>query len=334
MVGISIAIIDDGRIVKANGYGYTDRTRTTRVTPETLFQAGSISKSLAALGALRLVEDGRLQLDADVNTHLRTWKVPENEFTQDRKVTLRAILSHTAGLTVHGFRGYAAGQPVPTLPQVLDGANPANSDPVRVDTVPGTTWRYSGGGYTVAQQLIVDVTGKPFPQFMAETVLAPLGMTRSTYQQPLPQSLAPSAATGHLPDGHPVPGRWHVYPEMAAAGLWTTPSDLARFAVAVQRSLAGHPDAPLSQSTARLLLTEQKNGNALGVFLEGNGQTLRFGHGGRDEGFDALLIAYAHVGKGAVVMINANENDGTVKNIVNVIAKRHGWNEGIQPETK
>ncbi len=239
VAGLSLAIIQDGKIVKAKGYGVTEQGGDSPVTTATLFQAGSISKSVSALGALRLVEQGKLALDEDVNARLVTWKVPVNEFTREKKVTLRGLLSHTAGLTVHGFPGYATDDPVPTVVQILDGAKPANTKPIRVDFVPGSKWRYSGGGYTVMQQMIVDVTGKPFPQFMQEAVLGPLAMKESTFEQPLPAGTAKLTASGYYGDRSPVKGRWHIYPEMAAAGLWTTPSDLARFAIGVQEAARG-----------------------------------------------------------------------------------------------
>jgi CubicO group peptidase (beta-lactamase class C family) len=278
--GLSIAIIQDGKIIRAKGYGVAERIGASPVTASTLFQAGSISKSVAALGALRLVEEGKLALDEDVNARLGTWKVPENAFTEKKKVTLRGILSHTVGLTVHGFPGYAVDGPVPTLVQVLDGAKPTNTAPIRVDILPGSKWRYSGGGYTVMQQVIIDVTGKPFPQFMHEAILAPLGMNESTYEQPLPSEKAKFTATGHARDRSPVKGRGHIYPEMAAAGLWTTASDLARFAIGVQEALAGKSDKTLSREMTRQMLTDQKDNDGLGVFLEGSGRTLRFKHNG------------------------------------------------------
>ena len=329
ITGLSLAIIENGRIVKAQGYGFTDKSGQTPVTPGTLFQAGSISKSVAAFAALRLVQEGQLFLDTNVNAQLHSWKLPENDFTKDEKVTLRRILSHTAGLTVHGFPGYATNAPVPLLVEVLDGIKPANTPAIRVDKVPGTSWRYSGGGYTVMQQLIIDVTGKPFPEFMSNTVLKPLGMTNSTYEQPLPPDMAVSSAAGYFSGDAPVAGRWHVYPEMAAAGLWTTPSDLARFAISVQEAFAGRSNPVLSQQTTRLMLTNQKDDDGLGVFLDGSGKTLRFSHDGRDAGFDALMIAYADIGNGAVIMMNANDGSGTAKAIVNVIAKKYRWNSGI-----
>jgi CubicO group peptidase (beta-lactamase class C family) len=323
--GLSLAIIEDGKIVKAQGYGTTEKGGQTAVTANTLFQAGSISKPVSALGALRLVQEGKLALGEDVNTKLITWKVPENEFTKDRKVTLRGLLSHTAGLTVHGFPGYATDEPRPTVVQILDGAKPTNTSPIRVDILPGSQWRYSGGGYTIMQQLVVDVTGKPFPQYMDEAVLGPLHMKESTFGQPLPDEKAKLTATGHTQDRNPVKGRWHIYPEMAAAGLWTTPSDLARFAIGVQEALAGKSAKTLSPAMARQMLTEEKNNYGLGVNVEGSGTALRFGHGGRDQGFDARLVAYAETGQGAAIMINANDNSGMQSRILEAIAREYRW---------
>ena len=323
--GLSIAIIQNGKIIKAKGYGFIDKNGSSPITPSTLFQAGSVSKSVAAVGALQLTEAGKLSLDEDVNAKLKTWKVPENEFTKDRKVTLRRILSHTTGLTVHGFPGYPVGAPMPTVRQILDGSPPANTPAVQVDMVPGTRWRYSGGGYTVMQQLMLDVTGQPFPQFMQTTVLGPLAMTNSTYQQPLSVDKAKTTATGHSGERDVIEGRWHIYPEMAAAGLWTTPSDLARFAMGIQNALAGKPSALLSKQMAQQMLTDQKDKDGLGVFLEGEGKTMRFGHEGRDEGFDALMTAGAESGQGVVIMINANDNAQLLNHIVDEVAKKYQW---------
>ncbi|GAB3799702.1 hypothetical protein GCM10028819_23580 [Spirosoma humi] len=323
--GLSIAIIQDGKISKAKGYGFIDKNRSAPVTPATLFQAGSVSKSVAAVGALHLTEAGKVSLDEDVNTKLKTWKVPENEFTKDKKVTLRGLLSHTTGLTVHGFPGYRVGTPLPTVSQILDGSPPANTAAVRVDFVPGTRWRYSGGGYTVMQQLMMDVTGQPFPQFMQATVLEPLAMAASTYQQPLPADKAKATATGHSIERDLVEGRWHIYPEMAAAGLWTTPSDLARFAIGIQNALAGKPGAILSKKMTQQMLTNQKDNDGLGVFLIGEGKTMRFGHNGRDEGFDALMTAGAETGQGVVIMINANDNSRMMNHIADEVARQYHW---------
>ncbi len=325
IVGLSLAIIDGGTVVKAKGYGFTDSSGKTSVTTSTLFQAGSISKSVAAVGALRLIEQGKLSLDEDVNIKLQTWKVPENEFTDDKKVTLRGILSHSAGLTVHGFPGYAVDAPRPTLVQVLDGAKPANTPAIRVDFTPGSKRRYAGGGYTVMQQLMIDATGQSFPELMESTVLKPFGMSASSYEQPLPKQMAAATAAGHYPNGKEVEGRWHVYPEMAAAGLWTTSSDLARFAIGIQQSLAGKSNPVISQLMTRRMLMPQMGDGGLGVFLAGGGKALRFSHDGRDAGFDASMIAYAEIGQGAVIMINANDNSGAVPRIMKAIAQEYQW---------
>lgn len=323
--GLSLAVIQGGKIVKATAYGVAEEGGDSPVTTSTLFQAGSISKSVAASAALRLVEQGKLSLDDDVNTRLTTWKVPENDFTKTKKVTLRGLVSHTAGLTVHGFPGYPKDAPVPTLVQILDGVKPATTKPIRVDCLPGSQWRYSGGGYTVMQQMIVDVTGEPFPKLMRETVLDPFGMNDSTFEQPLPSEKAGLSACGHDRDRSRVKGKWHIYPEMAAAGLWTTPSDLAHFAIGVQDALEGKSDKVLSRSMARQMLTNEKNNVGLGVFLEGSGHTLRFGHDGRDRGFDAKLIAYAETGQGAAIMINANDNSGMLARVVQAVAREYQW---------
>ena len=329
--GVSLAIIQDGRIVAARAYGVVDETTRAPVTPTTLFQAGSISKPVSALGALHLVEAGRLTLDGDVNAQLTAWKVPESAFTTTEKVTLRRILSHSAGLTVHGFPGYDVSEPVPSVVQVLDGAPPTNTRPVRVDTTPGAIWRYSGGGFTVMQQLMVDVTGTPFPQFMHGTVLGPIGMTGSSFEQPLPPERAALTAAGHYADRTPVRGRWHVYPEMAAAGLWATPTDLARFAIEIQQTLAGKGHGVISPAMARQFVTVQKGSYGLGVGVRGSGDTLSFSHGGRDEGFDALLLAFAETGQGAAIMINANDNSRFMGRLLDFIGRAYGWPQGGLP---
>jgi len=219
--GISIAIIDDYRIAAASGYGVADADNPAPVTTETLFQAASISKPVTAMAVLKLVQDGILDLDEDVNRYLVSWKVPPVGDSQPR-VTLRQLLSHNAGLTVHGFRGYPTSRTIPSVVQVLNGEAPANSAPVRVTIIPGTQWQYSGGGTTIVQLLLTDMVGKPFPEIMRELVLDPLEMRHSSYDQPLSPDHERLASSAHSQNGRPIAGKWHVYPEMAAAGLWTT----------------------------------------------------------------------------------------------------------------
>ncbi|HEY0095108.1 MAG TPA: serine hydrolase domain-containing protein, partial [Archangium sp.] len=245
--GLSVAVFEKNTLVWAKTYGVKQAGGSEPVTLDTLFQAASISKPVTAMAALRYAEQGKWSLDANINDKLLSWKVPDNDFTKEQKVTLRRLLSHSAGLTVHGFPGYSVDAPRPTLQQILDGEKPANTAPVRVDIVPGTKTRYSGGGTTVVQQMMVDQLKKPFPQIMRETVLAPLGLKHSTYEQPPPPAFAARTAAGTYASGQSVEGRWHVYPEMAAAGLWTTPSDLSRIAIEVSKARAGTSKRVVSQ---------------------------------------------------------------------------------------
>jgi len=314
--GVSVAMIQDGR-VSTRVYGETDASGGA-ITPDTLFQAASVSKVATAVGALLLVQEGRLSLDEDVNAYLKDWNVPENEFTQAEKVTVRRILSHTAGFTVHGFAGYARDALLPTLADILDGTSPANSSPIRVAGIPGSKWQYSGGGYTVLQKVMIDVTGEPFPSLMGELLLSPLQMKHSTFEQPLPAPLRASAAAGHL-IGFTLPGQWHVYPEMAAAGLWTTPSDLALLVIALQQAKAGRKDGAISPTIARWMMSPVLNRDGLGLFMQGLDNEI-FGHNGRNLGFDSLIRASAT--SGVVIMINANENTGAIDRIC-----RMAWNQ-------
>jgi CubicO group peptidase (beta-lactamase class C family) len=324
--GLSVAVIDNFKIAWAKGYGVTTAGSNTPVTIHTLFQAGSISKPVAATGTLSLVERGTLSLDENVNLKLKSWQVPDNEFTKDQKVTLRRILSHSAGLTVHGFPGYEVGTPIPTLVQILNGEPPANTAAIRVDFVPGTKFRYSGGGVTIEQQLVIDVTGKPFPQFMRETVLDKIGMAESTYEQPLPPARAAMTATGTRADGSLIPGKWHIYPEMAAAGLWTTPTDLAKFAIEIALSKQGKANHVLSEATTREMLKPQIEQVGLGFFLAGHKNPEEFGHNGADEGFQALLIMFADSGKGVAIMANSDNGVSVANALTQSIAKEYGWN--------
>lgn len=323
--GVSVAVVEGGQLAWAKGFGLKETGTTDSVTPVTLFQAASISKPVAATATLRLVQDGKLALDTPVNAYLRSWTLPGNRFTAKAPVTLRLILSHGAGLTVHGFDGYATGEPVPTVPQVLDGVKPANSAPVRVDTFPGARWNYSGGGITIEQLAVTDVTGEPFPAVARRLVLGPIGMDHSTYEQPLPQALRGQEAAGYRPDGSMVVGRWHTYPEMAAAGLWTTPTDLLKWAMEITAARAGRSTKVLSQAMAKEMLTVQTAPSGLGPFLNDSGLALRFGHGGANEGFRGEVVYFPELGRGAAVMTNSDAGSPLVQEILYAIAKEYDW---------
>jgi CubicO group peptidase (beta-lactamase class C family) len=323
---VSIAFFERARIVWTTTYGVADLQDKTPVTPDTLFQAASISKCLTAVAALDLVQRGKLSLDQDVNVKLRTWKVPENEFTVKEKVTLRRILSHSAGITVHGLHGYAPGEPLPTLVQILDGEKPANNEPIRVYTVPGTIWDYSGGGYMILQQLLGDLTAKPFPELLNDLVLRPVGMMHSTFEQPLPQGLRSGAAVGYDSDGVPIKGGADTFPQLAAGGLWTTPSDLARFAIEVQEEYNRQSDKLLSHQLAHEMLSHQKDDWGLGFALESPGHQRRFGHTGSNDGFRSDLEAYLQEpGQGVVIMSNADQGAMLDDEILRSVAAEYGW---------
>jgi CubicO group peptidase (beta-lactamase class C family) len=319
---LSVAVFDKNTLVWAKTYGVTQAGGSDPVTLDTLFQAASISKPVTALAVLRHAEQRKWSLDANINDMLTSWKLPDNEFTKEQKVTLRRLLSHQAGTTVHGFPGYTENEPRPTLPQLLDGEKPANTPPVRVDIVPGSETRYSGGGTTIVQLMMEDQLKKPFPQIMKETVLAPLGLEHSTYEQPLPPALATTTAAGTYPNGKSVEGRWHVYPEMAAAGLWTTPSDLARIAIEVSKARAGKSKSVVSKAIAKQMLTPQSEGFGLGFQLEGGD---RFGHGGANEGFQATLIAFADSGSGVAMMANSDNGMLLFERLAASMAAEYGW---------
>lgn len=331
--GFGVALIEHNEVAWATGYGVLEAGGDEPVTSGTLFQAASISKPVCAMAALHLVEAGVLDLDTGVNEVLRSWQVPDNEHTRAHKVTLRGLLSHTAGLTVSGFRGYAAGHDLPTLQQILDGEPPANSDPVRVMQKPGTAYAYSGGGYTVLHRLLEDVTGKPLHALLHELVLDKLNMAHSTFQQPLPDEYVPRAATAHRGNGEPVPGRWHTYPEQAAAGLWTTPSDLARFVVEVLRSCAGASNAVLSVEMTRHMLTPPMGWFGLGfAIIETQGWT-RFEHPGWNEGYHCFMGGYVGAGQGVVWMTNGENGKLLGQEVMRGLAAVFGW-PGFQPLQK
>lgn len=307
---ISIAVIKDYKVEWALGFGVTDIMAETQATDMTLFQAGSISKPVTAMAALKAVQDGKINLDGDINTALTSWKLPYNENTMLDKITLAKLLSHTAGINGSGYVGYAHGEKIPTLLEILDGKAPANSDPIQVISPPGENFEYSGGGYMIVQQLLEDVYHKPFAQIMNKLVLSQLGMSHSTFEQPLPNYLMEQIAKPYYPKYDSIEGGPHVYPEEAAAGLWTTPFDLAKFVISLQDSLRGDPHQILQQEYAKLMVKPELDHMGLGFFVSVNkyGKQIRDGeyfmHGGQNNGYRSLLIASETGGNGMIIMTN------------------------------
>ena len=323
--GAGVAVINDFELDYVEVHGVENVDTLEPVTEQTLFQAASISKGVSATGIMSLVQDGTISLDTEINDYLVRWKLPDNAFQATEKVTLRRLLSHTAGTTVGGFRGYRYTEPVPDLFQVLSGVAPANSPPVVVDLVPGSQFRYSGGGYLVAQLAVEDVTGTAFPAFIHNRVLQPIGMTISTYQAPIPGALFESTASGYYADGTAVPGGHHIYPEIAAASLWTTPSDLARFHIELQLSLRGESNVVLSPENTELLLTNVKRDYALGFDLWTIHGQPYFGHYGANDGFRCVMIAHPSSGDGLVVLTNSDRVSDLYPDVIDLIGRREGW---------
>lgn len=329
--GASVAIIHDYSVTWSQTYGVLQTGQAAPTRADTLFQACSISKAVTAVAILRLVQAGSLDLDTDVNRFLTTWKIPANE-TWQPIVTLRQLLSHSAGINVPWFYGYHRDQDIPSLVQILTGEKPANTPGVRVTLLPGTRFRYSGGGYCVLQQLLCDVCQQPFPELMHNLVLDPLEMVHSTFEQPLPQKYWNNTSSGHRANGKPLAGSWHTMPEMAAAGLWTTAADLARFSIDLQLALARQADHLLSPEMTRILVSPEIQHDmsgfmGLGVWLERSGPTTRFGHPGDNEGFACHWTALREGGRGAVIMTNSDNGGRLIADVLHDIAQAYGWPE-------
>ncbi|MBX2885648.1 MAG: beta-lactamase family protein [Granulosicoccus sp.] len=327
--GVSIALIKDFEIERLLVYGVKSQNTQAPVRTDTLFQAASISKAVAAVAALKMSQDGVIDLDEDINNELISWTVEDNQYTQQEKVNLRRLLSHTAGTTVHGFAGYNNSELVPTMQQILNGEAPANSPAVVVSGVPGNRFSYSGGGYVIAQQALVDVTQQSFADMMRETVLAPLAMTSSSFNQDLSQESVSRVSAGHNFHGQNIPGDYHLYPEMSAAGLWTTPEDLAKLLIELQLSLRNESNKVLAGNVIEEMLTPvggpvfntANEFYGLGFSLWKQGDEFAFGHGGANAGFRAKMQAHKTAGTGYVVMTNGENGDAVIQAIESLIEK-------------
>jgi len=331
--GVSIAVIKDFQIHWAKGYGQADVTAGAPVTTDTLFQAASISKPVAAMGVLRLVQEGKLSLDADINTYLKSWKLPGGEYTRNRPVTLRSLLSHTSGLgDGFGFPGYHPKAPLPTVVQILNGEKPSNTGKVLMERPPFTASKYSGGGVTIVQLALTDATGRPFPELLKSLVLDPIGMTNSGYDQPLTPERDRTAARAHSGRGTAMDAKWHVYPELEAAGLWTTPTDLARLAIELQKALSGKSTRVLSQAAATEMVTPVGVGDfAVGFGLRKMGEGWYFGHGGSNWGFQCDLVAHRLKGYGVAIMTNADSGGVILTELRNRVAAAYDWDSLDKP---
>jgi CubicO group peptidase (beta-lactamase class C family) len=331
--GVSIAVVKDFKIDWAKGYGVADVETGAPVTTDTMFQAASISKTIAAMASMKAVQDGKFALDQDVNTILKSWKLPGDGFTKDRPVTPRTLMSHTSGTgDGFGFPGYAPGAPLPTVVQILDGVPPSNLRKVRLERPPMTAVKYSGGAVLIEQLALTDAVGRPFDQLAREWVLNPIGMTNSTFEQPLPASRHAQAARAHDRNGQRMGDAWHVYPELAAAGLWTTPTDLAKFAIEAQLSLHGRSNRVLKPPAMQEMVTPVGVGPfAVGFQIEKQGEGWYFMHGGSNWGFMCDLIAHRVKGYGIVIMTNADNGFPLIQELRKRIEQQYAWDVFDKP---
>jgi CubicO group peptidase (beta-lactamase class C family) len=332
--GVSIAVIHNYQIEWVRGYGYADVSEKRPVTELTLFQAASISKSLNSIGVLKLVQEKKLDLNTDINKYLVSWKFPYDEKSNNKEITLTSLLSHTAGLTIHGFPGYAKGDSIPTLPQILNGQKPANTEAVKSFNEPGKIFSYSGGGVTISQMIVMDVTHQPYAVYMQQNVLDPLGMTASSYSQPPSEAKAKLLATGYHSDGKEVPGKFHIYPEQAAAGLWTNPVDLCKYIIETQLSYKGESAKVLTQEMTTLRLTPVIDDAALGTFVNSRvtGSFKYFNHNGGNDGFQCTAIGCRDSGEGVVIMTNSDNGSLLYEEIANSVATVYNWKDYYLPE--
>lgn len=324
--GLSIAVIDDYRIVWTKAYGVTTPgPMGSPLTPKTIFQAASIAKPVTALAILQQVELGSFDLDADINDYLQSWKLPDDELRAGEKVSLRRLLAHTGGITPGGFAGYARTEAAPDILSVLGGVAPATNAPARVVSTPGAEVAYSGLGYALLQLALMDQLQKPFEAILDETVLQPLGMSDSTFAQQLPEPLQARTARGHLGVGAAVEGGWRVHPELAAAGLWTTPADLATLIIDVAKSRRGDPGRLLSSDLTRQMLSLQQDGMGLGFVVREDGAQGYFAHSGGNTGYFAHFEMLADTGQGIVIMTNSDAGQALSSLLIASVANEYDW---------
>jgi len=324
--GVSIAVIKDYRLEWSRQYGISDADTRSPVTKQTLFNVGSLSKSVTALAVLSLVEEGKIDLNKNINEQLISWKLSENDYTKMADVTPYLLMNHSGGVMFSPSFSYLP-ENLPTLIQILNGKNPAQTKPVVIDKIPGTVFQYSNPGYSILQQLTIDISGKPYPEITREQVFNPLDMKSSSFSQPLPANLLRNASAGHMGDGQPLAVKRYVYPQMAAGGLWTTTSDYAKFVVELQKAYLGNSNKLISQNLAKQMLSPQvAKQYGLGVFMrELHGQINYFGHMGDNRGFFAGYVSHLTEGCGAVVFTNSQNGAGLIREITNGIAREYGW---------
>jgi CubicO group peptidase (beta-lactamase class C family) len=328
--GVSIAVIHNGKIDWAKGYGVIEAGSQKPVTNFTLFEAASVSKPITAITTMVLAQKGLLDLDAPIDNYLKSWHVPASTFSARTAPTARQIMCHHAGFNVEFVSGYTKDEAIPSLVQILNGSPPSNTPAVVLTQTPGKNFKYSAGGFLVLQQALIDQSQNEFWSVANNKVFRPLAMRSMSFIQPTMIRPTPGLAKGHGFDGQPTAKR--IYPEQSAAGLITTPTDLGLIILEIQDALNDHGKL-LKKATAQQILTQQDDKPAIGLgfFLAGKNANLRFSMDGWNYGYTCRMVGFAHRGEGAVVMTNG-DNGALMFEVLDAIAKAYGWT--MQPMTR
>ncbi len=332
---VSIAVINNGKIAWTKTYGYADIETKRSANTNTLYQVASITKSVTGLGIMKLVQEGRLSLTKDIRTYLKTWTFPDNKLSAGKAITLKNLLSHTAGLNVHGFIGYSFTDSLPTINQILNGEKPANNEPILPVYRVNEHFEYSGGGYTIIRKILDDNISSDYDSLMSAMVLTPLKMTNSSFSQPLSLKYK-NYAYGTDQEMHTLKGKYYNYPEQSAGGLWSTAADIAKFVLSIQADLKGSPNALLNKSLTEEMLTPIMNNYALGFGIIEKGGEKYFWHEGESYGYHAIYYGSFSTGKGVVILTNAYPSNGQpfVLEMLNSVATVYGWKEFYKPVKK
>jgi CubicO group peptidase (beta-lactamase class C family) len=331
--GVSIAAVDKNSVELARAYGVKDAQTQQQLTKDAVFQGGAFSQIIASAAALRLVEQGKLDLEGDIGRQLKSYELPPE--APSRSLTPKALMTHSAGFSDQIFSGYAPDEPLPLLRQILDGEKPANNGPVWVPPARplAANAQYSESGYVLLQLLLEDVAAEPFASFVHRTVINPLAMSRSSFAAPLPAGLKSEAASGHLREGQTVPNLWNTYPESAAKGLWTTAPDFAAFLSDLLQAAMGKPGKVLSSGAARVMLSPQVENFGFGFLVEGMGDDIQFNLRGKTRGFACYMVLYPAKGQGAVIMTNSDNGFFLIQEILAAFAEVYKWPH-YKPEEK
>lgn len=332
---VSVAVINQGRIEWAKAYGLADENKQRKADVNTLYQAASMSKSVNGFLIMELVQEGKLSLDRDIRQYLKTWTFPENDFSRNNRITLANLLSHTAGLNLHGFRGYSKVEAIPSVNEILDGKPPASNEAVAPVFRAGTKMEYSGGGILITRKIIGDNIAMNYDSLIEEKVLKPVGMRNSTYSQPLDAGWK-DFAVAYDQSGKEIPGGYNIYPELAPDGLWTTATDYARFVISIQRSLRKDPSALLQYGTVKKMLTPVLPGSdaALGVFIREKNGAKYFWHIGANAGYRSGFYGRFSTGSGIVVLSNSDNGQALIDEIVNGVSVVYQWKGLYNPELR